>query len=112
MSDDAEAEVVATALALRSIADALENPQTLERVLGELANLTARLDLFALRFGVQPHQVKGWSSVREQAEALLAHPALHRTGDVYFNQDSASVGHVALLQLAGRYDEALARLAK
>jgi tetratricopeptide (TPR) repeat protein len=111
-ADDAEAEVTATALALRSIADALDHPCTLERVLAELTQLTARLDLFALRFGVQPHQVAGWSSVRQQAEALLGHPALHRQGDLYFNQDSASVGRVALLQLAGRIDEALAALAK
>jgi tetratricopeptide (TPR) repeat protein len=112
MSADAEAEVAATALTLRSVASALDDPQSLERALAELAELTARYDLFALRFGVQPQQVAGWSSVCKQAETMLAHRALHRTGDVYFNQDSASVGYVALLQLAGRFDEALARLAK
>ena len=87
-----------------------DNRESLEGILVDFTIIRSRLDIFEMRFGLQPNTVKGWEDIEKNAKALL--PTFKRLSEegLYFDRDSAKIAYSVLLELSGKAEEALEEL--
>jgi tetratricopeptide (TPR) repeat protein len=95
---------------LQKAIGALDSEVSLEGALVGFSAIQSRLDMFELRFGVPPQDIKGWADLRSEARRGLRKAETVGRPEPYFNADSAEVARCILLELSGNSRAALRRL--